>query len=96
MVYLSWYSDVSECNTSSIRGSLTQVDFLSANSHAWGIALNNEASESLASWTLRVIARSGQDKVPICNTSVGDPHLGAIDDVVIAISDGPGLDASNI
>ena len=58
--------------------------------------VNNEASEGLPGGALGVGVGPGEDEVEVGHSSVGDPHLLTVDDPLVSLLLGPGLDPRNV
>ena len=82
-----------EGDAARITGALAHVVFLAADHDAGRVRRDDKASHPLVA-SVRVGV--GEHEVPGCLGPVGDPHLLAVDDVVVAILDGAGLDALNV
>ena len=84
---------VLEGDAAGIGGALAQVVLFAADGDAFGVGVDDKAGEALVA-LVGVGVR--QDEVPRGLGAVGDPHLGAVDDEVITIAGGAGLDALDI
>ena len=85
--------DVLKGEATGVRAALAEVDLLPADGQTLGVGLDDESGHSL-------VARSrvglGQNKEPVGLARVGDPHLGAVEDVLVALLHGGGADAGDI
>ena len=82
--------------TSGVRGPLAHVLLLPAGRHTGGVGINDEAGEGLGGGALRVGVGACEDKVEGGDAAVGDPHLLAVDDPLVPLLLGPGLDAGHV
>lgn len=71
---LGGHADVLEGDSTGVRAALTHVDLLLADGDTGRIAVDNEGSECLTSRDLRTLG-TGENEVPVGDTTVGDPHL---------------------
>ena len=72
------------------------TEYLASRGDAGSISFNDEASKGLAGGAFWIRIGSCQEEVPVCVTSIGDPHLLAIDDVVVAFLFSSRLQACHI
>lgn len=70
--------------------------YLFSNSNSFCVPLDDKPCESATSRRLGVRVGPCEHKVPAGMATVGDPHLGTVQDVVIALADSLGLDASDV
>ena len=90
------HDDILEGDAACIRAALSHVQLLAAGRDPGGVAIHNEAGESLAGRALGVRVGARQDKVEAGHPTVGDPHLLAVDDPAVALLLRLGLDAGHI
>merc|ERR1712156_985618 len=88
--------DVFEGDAPGVAGPLSHVDLLPAGSHAGGVAVHDEPSERLTSGALGVWVGSRQHEVVVGHTSVGDPHLLAVDHPLVALLLRLGLHSTHV
>merc|ERR1712083_443228 len=90
------HNNILEGDAPGVARPLSHVDLLPARGDARSVSINDEPCESLAGWALGVGVRSRQHKVVVCHSSIGDPHLLAVDHPLIPLLLGLGLHSAHI
>ncbi|GMR56395.1 hypothetical protein PMAYCL1PPCAC_26590, partial [Pristionchus mayeri] len=83
----SGHLHVLEGDAAIVSASLTHVDLLLSDTNAGSLRVDNKGCECLSSGSLRVGVRSSQNENPVSDSCIGDPHLGSVDDVLVALLD---------
>ncbi|KAG5457778.1 MAG: hypothetical protein BJ554DRAFT_2128, partial [Olpidium bornovanus] len=86
--------DLLESYPPRVRSALPHVYLLPAHGDAGGIRVDDEAREGPPGVCVQV--SFGEEKVPVGHAAVGDPHLLAIDDPLVAFLDGARLDPGDV
>jgi len=84
--HLGRHPDIGEGDAARVGGPLAHVDLLAADDHSRAVPLHDEAREGLAGRALGVLAGARQHEVPVGHAAIGDPHLGAVEQPVVAVA----------